>query len=405
MEIDGKAAIHKKQPVYDVVAQFQGRFGREPEWVIVAPGRVNLIGDHTDYNDGFVFPMAIERETVIAAARRDESPQPVFRAYSLSLDEDDEFEVSRGRLDSTGKWTDYIKGVLAEFLGRGLAAESLDILVESNVPMGCGLSSSAALQVATAKLLQQLGTAAVSDEAIPGLCQAAEHEFAGVPVGIMDPFCIANARKGHGVYLDCRTFEAEHIPFDDTDTAVLIVDSKVTRELRSGAYAERRAQCDQACRIMGIDKLRDASDETVEAARQALGDVCYRRARHVTTEDARTISAVSAMRASDWARFGELMYESHNSLKDDFETSCREIDVLIGLASEIGIRGGVYGARMTGGGFGCCVVALIDRNKADDIIDALAAGYQRATDKTLSAYVSSPAPGARAVARQEWGTQ
>ena len=388
--------------MHNTVAQFKERFGHEPEWVIVAPGRVNLIGDHTDYNDGFVFPMAIERQTVIAAARRDGQPPPVFNAYSLSLDEADEFDVARGRLESSGKWTDYIKGVLAEFLDRGLVAESLDILVNSNVPMRCGLSSSAALQVAMAKLLQQLGTAAVGDEVIPKLCQAAEHKFAGVPVGIMDQFCIVNARQGNGVFLDCRTIEAEHVPFDDSDTAVLIVDSKVSRELRSGAYAERRAQCDEACRIMGIDKLRDASAQTVEAARQALGDVCYRRARHVTTEDARTIAAVSAMRDSGWARFGKLMYESHDSLKNDFETSCREIDVLIDLASAIGVAGGVFGARITGGGFGGCVVALIRRSKADDIIDALTVGYQEATNKTLSAYVSSPASGARSLARKEW---
>ena len=388
--------------MHNVVAQFQGRFGREPEWVIVAPGRVNLIGDHTDYNDGFVFPMAIERQTVVAAARRDGRSQPVFNAYSLNLDERDEFEIARDQLEPSGKWTDYIKGVLAEFLDLGLAAESLDILVDSNVPMGCGLSSSAALQVGMAKVLQQLGTAAVSDEAIPELCQAAEHKFAGVPVGIMDQFCIANARQGHGVYLDCRTIEAEHVPFDDSDTAVLIVDSKVSRELRSGAYAERRAECDEACRIMGIDKLRDASEQMVEAARQALGDVCYRRARHVVTEDDRTVAAVSAMRGSDWARFGKLMYESHDSLKNDYETSCREIDVLVDLASTIGIPGGVFGARMTGGGFGGCVVALVDRNKAGDIIDALTAGYEEATDNTLSAYVSSPACGARALAREDW---
>ncbi|MBT8092795.1 MAG: galactokinase, partial [Gammaproteobacteria bacterium] len=297
------------------VAQFQERFGRAPEWLVVAPGRVNLIGDHTDYNDGFVFPMAIERQTVIAAARRNGPSTPSCNAYSLNLDQQDEFDVERGHLQSSGKWTDYIKGVLAEFLDRGLVAESLDLTVHSSVPIGCGLSSSAALQVATAKVLQQLGTTTISDESIPQLCQAAEHRFAGVPVGIMDPFCIANASQGHGVYLDCRTIEAEHVPFDNTDTTILIVDSKVSRELRSGAYAERRAQCDEACRIMGIASLRDADQALIETARQALGDVGHRRARHVVTENARTTAAVSAMRDSDWTRFGELMYESHASLK------------------------------------------------------------------------------------------
>lgn len=390
--------------VNEIAEAFRVRFGREPEWLIAAPGRVNLIGEHTDYNDGFVLPMAIERHTVIAASRRDSEQQPRIFAASLNLDDDDEFPVVKGSLKSTGKWTDYITGVLAEFLERGLAAESLDLLVSSNVPMGCGLSSSAALQVAMARLLQQLNPNVVSDDAVPALCQTAEHKFAGVPVGIMDQFCIANARENHLVYLDCRAIKAEHIPFDDRDTAVLIIDSKVSRKLRGGAYAERRAECEEACRIMGVEKLRDASEETVEAAKDPLGDVCYRRARHVTTENSRTVEAVTAIGQKSWTRFGALMYESHDSLRNDFEVSCKELDILVDLAKEIGSAGGVYGARMTGGGFGGCVVSLIEKIKADDIVGALTAGYRRTTDKTLSAYVSSPASGARALERHELET-
>lgn len=385
----------------EITEKFRCRFGREPEWLVAAPGRVNLIGEHTDYNDGFVLPMAIERHTVVAAARRDGKQLPIINAYSSNLDEEARFAVSCDRLASSGTWTDYIKGVLAEFLDRGLRPESLDLLVSSNVPMGCGLSSSAALQVATARLLQQLGAGVVSDADIPALCQTAEHKFAGVPVGIMDQFCIATARRNHVVYLDCRTLHAEHIPFDDPETAVLIVDSKVSRELRSGAYAERRAQCDRACQIMGLAKLRDASEAMVEAAREALGDVCYRRARHVTTEDTRTAGAVAAIRAKDWGRFGELMVESHRSLRDDFEVSCGEIDILVDLASKIGVPGGVFGARITGGGFGGCVVALVEKVKANDIIEELSTDYRKATKKILSAYVSLPASGARVLERHE----
>ncbi len=352
-----------KKSVNEIAEEFRRRFGREPEWLIAAPGRVNLIGEHTDYNDGFVLPMAIERHTVIAAARRKGGRQPSMVASSLNLDDDDEFLIVRGSIVSTGKWTDYIKGVLAEFLERGLAAESLDLLVRSNVPMGCGLSSSAALQVAMARLLQQLDPAVVSNEDIPELCQVAEHKFAGVPVGIMDQFCIANARQDHVVYLDCRTVQAEHIPFEDPHVAVLIVDSHVSRKLRSGAYAERRSQCDEACRMLGINKLRDTSEDIVEAAKEALGDIPYRRAKHVTSEDSRTIEAVAAMRQKDWARFGELMYQSHDSLRHDFEVSCMELDTLVDLAKEIDSAGGIFGARMTGGGFGGCMVALIERDK------------------------------------------
>ena len=381
------------------------RFGREPEWLIAAPGRVNLIGEHTDYNDGFVLPMAIDRHTVIAAARHACDRQPGIAAYSLKLDDNDEFSIVEGSLKPTGKWTDYIKGVLAEFLARGLAAESLDLLVSSDVPMGCGLSSSAALQVAMARLLQQLDAAVVTDDEIPALCQMAEHKFAGVPVGIMDQFCIANAREGHAAYLDCRAIKAEHIPFDDRDTAVLIVDSQVSRELRSGAYTERREQCDEACRMMGIAKLRDASEEMVEAARSSLGDVCYRRARHVTTENARTIAAAAALAQKDWAQFGELMVKSHASLRDDFEVSCKELDTLVDLAIEIGSAGGIYGARMTGGGFGGCMVALIERQKADAIVGALSSGYDAVTDRKLTAYVSSPAAGTRLLEPQDMESQ
>lgn len=390
-----------KPQLSDIAAEFGQRYACDPEWVVVAPGRVNLIGEHTDYNDGFVLPMAIERHTMIAAARRDGERQATVRAASLNLDDDDEFPIVHGKLESTGKWTDYIKGVLAEFVGRGSRAESLDLLVSSNVPMGCGLSSSAALQVATARLLQQLDAGVVCDDEIPALCQSAEHKFAGVPAGIMDQFCIATARNDHVVYLDCRSLRAEHIPFDDPDTVVLIVDSKVSRALRDGAYAERRAQCDEACRIMGVNKLRDANTAAVEAAREVLGDVCYRRARHVTSEDDRTTGAVAAIRARDWRRFGELMYESHDSLRDDFEVSCREIDILVDLASKIGVSGGVLGARMTGGGFGGCIVALVEKARADEIINALTSGYRMATGKALSAYLSSPVSGARVLARNE----
>jgi len=392
--------LHKKS-VKEIAEEFRRRFSREPEWLIAAPGRVNLIGEHTDYNDGFVLPMAIERHTLIAAARGGSNSSPSINACSLNLDSEDAFTVARGRLEPSGQWTDYIKGVLAEFLERGLAAESLDVLVSSNVPMGCGLSSSAALQVATARLLQQLDPVVVSDEDIPALCQAAEHKFAGVPVGIMDQFCIANARQDHVIYLDCRTVQAEHIPFDNPDIAVLIVDSRVSRELRSGAYAERRSQCDESCRILGIDKLRDASEETVEAAREALGDVCYRRAKHVTSEDARTTEAVAAMKQKDWGRFGELMYQSHDSLRDDFEVSCKELDLLVMLAQQIDVPGGVLGARMTGGGFGGCMVALIERDKANEIIETLSTGYHDVTARELTAYVSSPAAGARLLSQEE----
>ena len=378
-----------------VVDQFRQRFGRRPEWIVSAPGRVNLIGEHTDHNGGFVLPMAIEKRTLIAAGRRADAAEPQISAYSMNLDEEDKFAASRDRIEPGGLWTDYFKGVLAEFLERGLIAESLDLVVDSNVPIGCGLSSSAALQIAAARMLQQLNAGIVADAEIAALCQSAEHKFTGVPVGIMDQFCIAHARKNHLLFLDCRSLEADHVPFQDPSVAVLIVNSHVSRELRSGAYAERRRQCTAACKTLGIDELRDATEATVEAAREVLGDVCYRRARHVTSENARTSEAVAAIRKQDWLQFGELMYDSHRSLAQDFEVSCAELDILVNLARQIGSDGGVYGSRMTGGGFGGCAVSLIERSKAPEIIATMQTGYRDATGIELTAYVSSPAAGAR----------
>lgn len=375
--------------------EFKRRYNCAPEWIVAAPGRVNLIGEHTDHNGGFVLPMAINRMTQIAAGRNRDATEPLIDAYSINLHESDSFPASDRRLEPAGLWTDYVKGVLAEFLDRGVSPGSLNMVVWSDIPIGCGLSSSAALQVATARLLQQFDAGTVADAEVPGLCQVAEHKFTGVPVGIMDQFCIAKAREGCLVFLDCRSLQAEHVPFADPEVAVLIVNSHVSRELRSGAYAERRGQCIEACRIMGIDELRDATEQAVAAASDKLGDVCYRRARHVTSENARTVQAVAAIRAQDWHQLGQLMYASHDSLATDFDVSCEELDILVDIARQVGIDGGVYGSRMTGGGFGGCTVSLIRRDSADMIIQRLQSGYCHATGIELTAYVATPCHGVR----------
>ncbi|MEM9056228.1 MAG: galactokinase [Pseudomonadota bacterium] len=377
-----------------IATLFRQRFGRAPQWVIEAPGRVNLIGEHTDYNDGFVLPMAIERATHIAAAPRADDDDTSVVAYSADLDEADRFAVGRDVLESAGKWTDYIKGVLLEFLERGLAPTSLDLVVQTSIPIGCGLSSSAALQIAMAKLLQQLKPGLVADAELAALCQTAEHRFAGTPVGIMDQYCIANAKAAHLVYLDCRTLHAEHIGFDGADTAVLIIDSKVTRELRDGAYAARRRQCAEACEVLGVASLRDTTPQQVVDARDQLGDVRYRRALHVTTESQRTTAAARAISDNRWGEAGRLMYDSHRSMAEDFEITCKELDVLVALSREIGEAGGVFGSRMTGGGFGGCTVSIIRRESANAIVERLARRYRDATGLSLSAFVSSPAQGA-----------
>lgn len=384
-----------RNPTQVVTEEFTRRFGGGPDWIVSAPGRVNLIGEHTDHNGGFVLPMAIDRQTLVAAGRNANASEPVIDAYSVNLGESDKFVASGDTLTPSGLWTDYLRGVLAQFIDRGLAPEALNLVVWSDVPIGCGLSSSAALQIAAARVLQQIDADVVSDVDLPGLCQLAEHEFTGVPVGIMDQFCIAHAQEGRLVFLDCRSMQAEHVPFQDPDVAILIVNSHVSRELRSGAYAERRRQCTEACEILDIPELRDATEASVDAAREALGDVCYRRARHVASENARTVQAVAAIREQDWLQFGRLMYASHHSLASDFEVSCRELDILVGLAEEIDTDGGVFGSRMTGGGFGGCTVSLVRRANADAIIARLHAAYRDVTGIELTAYVSSPAHGVR----------
>lgn len=385
-----------------IAAQFEERFGHPPQWAIRAPGRVNVIGDHTDYNDGFVLPMAIARHTSMAAALRQGPGAPTVRAYSQSLNDADEFALDA--LSSDGGWTDYIKGVYAQFLARGLTPQSLDLIVDTNIPIGCGLSSSAALQIAMAKLLQQLAPGLVADDQIAALCQTAEYEFTGMPAGIMDQFCIAHATEGHLLHLDCRSLDTDHVPFSDPDVAVLIVDSNVSRELRDGAYARRRAQCTQACEALGVTHLRDADMDMLTAARDRLDDVIYRRARHVITEDLRTARTVAAIKRRDWAQAGTLMFDSHASLANDFETSVEALDRLVDIARSIGPDNGLYGARMTGGGFGGCVVTLVARAHADDITERLSHDYFDATGNRLKAYLSAPSAGARVLTHNEWKT-
>ncbi len=380
---------------------FVRRFGYEPQLFVASPGRVNLIGEHTDYNDGFVLPMAIERHTLIAAGQPRDAVAPTMRAYSLDLDESDTFELVAQSLVPGEIWTDYIKGVAQAFLARGMPSVALDIVVSTTVPIGCGLSSSAALQVAMARVFQQLAPNLVADNEVAALCQAAEFEFTGMPAGIMDQYCVANARKDHLVYLDCRSLDAEHVHFDDPDVAVLIIDSKVSRELRDGAYARRREQCSQACETLGVSHLRDATVDQVMRAREALTDVPFRRALHVTSEDERTARTVAAIRERRWVDAGKEMYESHRSMAKDFEITVADIDLLVELARGVGVDGGVYGSRMTGGGFGGCTVSLIERQRVDEIIGAMAPAYAQATGRELEFYMSSPAQGAHVLNRPE----
>jgi galactokinase len=381
----------------NVAEQFARAYGRPAKWIVAAPGRVNVIGEHTDYNDGFVLPMAIERYTVIAAApstngRTAAQLRSTLEAKPVALDLSQPI-----RPEASGHWSNYPAGVVAGFLNRGARPGGFDALIHSTVPSGGGLSSSAALEVSTATLLEVITGQALDpvDKAL--LCQKAEHDYAGMPCGIMDQFISVMGRKDHLLLLDCRSRKPELVPMSDPSVALLIVNTNVKHELTSGEYAKRRAQCETAARALGVASLRDATLDLLSRSRAKMDDVPFRRARHVISEIDRTLRAADAARASDWSKLGGLMYESHASLRDDYEVSCSELDEIVKIAREIGAAGGMIGCRMTGGGFGGCAVALIRSDSVAAISDRVAAEYETRTKIKPSLFVSRPAAGATVI--------
>ncbi len=379
------------------VEQFIKAFGRPPRWIAAAPGRVNVIGEHTDYNDGFVLPMAIDRYTIVAAAP---SESKRIQLRSSTSDQPGNVDLSQPLKPAPkGTWSNYPVGVIAGFVARGLNPGGFDAFIHSTVPLGGGLSSSAALEVATATLLEVVTGKALDpvDKAL--LCQKAEHEYAGVPCGIMDQFISVMGKQDHLLLLDCRSRKPELVPMSDPSVALLITNTNVKHELTGGEYAKRRAQCEEAAKILGVPSLRDASADALERGRSGMDAVVYRRARHVIGEIERTVHAAEGVRASNWPTVGQLMYASHASLRDDYEVSCAELDAVVEIAQKIGIKGGVYGCRMTGGGFGGCTVALVQADAVDAISTEIASQYERRTKIKPTLFVSRPAAGATVLKR------
>ena len=378
----------------DTAQQFNKTFGRPPRWLAAAPGRVNVIGEHIDYNDGFVLPMAIERYTVIAAAPATDQAKSI-QLRSTAGNGAIRFDLSRPlKPAAKGTWTNYPVGVIAGFLARGVNPAGFDALIHSTVPVGGGVSSSAALEVATATLVEAITEHKLDpvDKAL--LCQKAEHEYAGMPCGIMDQFISVMAKQNHLLLLDCRSREPEFVPMTDASMAFLIVNTNVKHELTGGEYAKRRAQCEQAAKALGLASLRDANAGVLERARGKMEEVVFRRARHVISEIERTMHAAEGVRASNWPTVGQLMYASHNSLRDDYEVSCPELDAVVEIAEGIGPKGGVSGCRMTGGGFGGCAVALVRADAVAAVSARIASDYERRTKIKPTLFVSRPAAGA-----------
>lgn len=392
-------------PLQRARAEYRRAFAADPEWASRAPGRVNLIGEHTDYNAGFVLPMAIDRVCVAVAG-----PAPGPRSTFISADTNETWTVDLSRwaepetFDAAfaadgvrrGGWASYIYGVL-RLLHAGLATDALmrplNFVVASSVPLGGGLSSSAALEVATCLIGEQALGVQLAGPARAALCRRAEHEYAGVPCGIMDQLISVLGRPGHALLIDCRDESTRTISMPPADQAVvLVVNSGVRHALASGEYAARRAACGRAAAGLGVPTLREASPELLERRAHSIGEEERRCARHVITENARTIAAADAMASGDLPAMGRLMNESHASLRDDYRVSCAELDTLAAAAQE---QPGVFGARMTGGGFGGCVIALVRPADAAQASRGIATRYRAAQQRDCEIFQTIAGPGAQ----------
>jgi galactokinase len=380
-------------------AAFTELAGRPPEGVWGAPGRVNLIGEHTDYNDGFVLPVAIDRSVVLAAARRDDDGLRCWstrdsagaRCPAPPVHRPDDMGPGR----STG-WVAYIEGVAWALRRRGATVPGLDVVVHGDLPAGAGLSSSAALEAAAALAFTDLGAGARLDRAGLALVgQQAENDVVGMPCGIMDQMAVLLGRAGHAVLLDTRTLAIELVPFDPAalGRTLLVIDTRVKHALVGSPYAERRRACERAAAVLGVSALRDATLAELEAAAGdgRLDEVTFRRARHVVTENQRVLDVVAALRAGDLSPLGPALAGSHRSLRDDYEVSCPELD----LAVETAVAAGAVAARMTGGGFGGSTVALVPGDRVDAVVAAIDEAFAAAGLQAPDHLLVAPSAGAQ----------
>jgi galactokinase len=376
-----------------LTARFRELFGMNAR-VFRAPGRVNLIGEHTDYNDGLVMPAAIGFYTWVAAAGRADR---VLQAYSDRFDA--KITLSLDDLAGTprGHWSDFIRGVAATLQRAGHRLSGANLFVHGEIPLGAGLSSSASLEVATALALTISFGIALPRLELAKLCQAAEHDYVGTRCGIMDQFVVTFGVSGNTLMLDCRSLDYQLIPVPP-NLSVVVCNTMVRHELASGEYNRRRADCETGVKLLakhlpGIRALRDVSIADLEAYKYVLPGTIYQRCRHVVTENERVFAAATALRSQDADQFGNLMYRSHASLRDDYEVSCKELDLLVDLASS---SPGVYGARMTGGGFGGCTVNLVRTECATAFKTNIARTYEEAIGIAPDIYICEPAQGAEA---------
>ena len=373
-----------------VQTRFRAEFGDEPACIVRAPGRVNLIGEHTDYNDGFVFPMAIDRATYIALRPRADN-----KVLAISLDMDDRREFALDALPSPTetKWIDYLVGVAWSLQERGYDLRGWEGVVGGDVPIGSGLSSSAALELTTARAFYEVSAFEWDARSMALACQAAENAWLGVQCGIMDQMISAAGLRDRALLIDCRSLETASAPLPP-DTVMVILDTNTRRGLVDSAYNERRAQCEAAARHFGVKALRDVDGDLFARRKQELAPVMRARARHVITENERTLRARAAMLAGDAATLGQLMIASHISLRDDFEVSSPALDAIVACANA---DAACYGARMTGAGFGGCAVALAGADGVESFLARVGACYRDATGNEPILTVTGASRGAEKI--------
>jgi len=370
-------------------------YGTTPEVMVRAPGRVNLIGEHTDYNDGFVLPAAIDRSIDFAGRKRADR---VVRVHSLDFEGWVEFSLDNIQKDNNNRWSNYVRGVAKYLEEDGHRLTGAEIVLGGDVPREAGLSSSAAVEVGTAAFWNNLLRLELDPVYLIKLARKAENQFVGVPCGIMDQFISALGRENHALFLDCRDLEYRHVPLRD-DVKIVVCNSGVKRALAQSEYEVRLKQCREAvARIASsgraVKSLRDVTPADLAAARSVLSDVLFRRARHIVTENQRVLEAVKVLEAGNLERFGELMNSSHLSLRDDYEVSSKELDVLVEAAWR---QPGVLGARMTGAGFGGCTVNLVRQEAAEAFSDAVRGAYQDALGLKAEVYICKASQGALSI--------
>ncbi|MHB8994516.1 MAG: galactokinase [Armatimonadota bacterium] len=369
--------------------RFAEQFQRPGEQAVIvrAPGRLNLLGEHTDYNDGFVLPIAIDRATWIVAALAGNQ----VRVWSEAKGEEDRFDPAAIVRSDTSLWTNYVRGVLWALGEDGISIGGADLLIAGDLPLSAGVSSSASLETAAALAFLALAGREMAPREVALLCQHAEHKFAGVNCGIMDQFAVGLSQADHALLLDCRNLETRAVPLAGDAPVFFVCDTSKPRTLAASAYNQRRAECEGAARSFGMESLRDVTLPMIDRDRERLGETVYRRCRHVITENERVLQAPDVMAQGDWDTFGRLLQQSHDSLRRDYEVSCDELDIMCELAQQ---HPGCLGARMVGAGFGGCAMAAVERVAVEGFGEALANKYRKATGREPRIFAVQAAPGA-----------